>query len=188
MRGPVGWQEDLGEDEEEGDDELMSQSLEFYSDPRDAAALNLPPRLDVFDALSRTEWDTLLFFYGAIACVGGLGVAGYPRALTNRWYGSFGPDVANVALGVASAAIDNIPMTYAVLQTDPLMTTTQWLLLTLTAGVGGSLLSVGSAAGVGLMGVHSRCYTFRSHLKWTPAVALGYLASVIVHLIVNGFE
>ena len=144
--------------------------------------------LDIFKRLEQTEWDTLIFFYGVIMCVGGLGVMGYLSALSTFMYGNFGPNVANVVLGALSAVIDNIPMTYAVLQTDPLMTTTQWLLLTLTAGVGGSLLSVGSAAGVGLMGVNSRCYTFRSHLKWTPAVALGYLASVIVHLIVNGFE
>jgi len=144
--------------------------------------------LDIFKRLEQTEWDTLIFFYGVIMCVGGLGVMGYLSALSTFMYGNFGPNVANVALGALSAVIDNIPMTYAVLQTDPLMTTTQWLLLTLTAGVGGSLLSVGSAAGVGLMGVNSRRYTFRSHLRWTPAVALGYLASVVVHLAVNGFE
>jgi Na+/H+ antiporter NhaD/arsenite permease-like protein len=140
----------------------------------------------VFDALSRTEWDTLLFFYGAIACVGGLGVAGYLHALTNRWYGSFGPDVANVALGVASAAIDNIPMTYAVLSADPEMSASQWSLLTLCAGCGGSMLSVGSAAGVGLMGVVPGAYTFRAHLRWTPAVAAGFFASVLVHALVVG--
>ena len=144
--------------------------------------------LDIFKRLEQTEWDTLIFFYGVIMCVGGLGVMGYLSALSTFMYGNFGPNIANVALGALSAVIDNIPMTYAVLQTDPLMTTTQWLLLTLTAGVGGSLLSVGSAAGVGLMGVNSRRYTFRSHLRWTPAVALGYLASVVVHLAVNGFE
>lgn len=152
---------------------------------------NVPRRdhaLDIFKRLEQTEWDTLIFFYGVIMCVGGLGVMGYLSALSTFMYGNFGPNVANVALGALSAVIDNIPMTYAVLQTDPLMTTTQWLLLTLTAGVGGSLLSVGSAAGVGLMGVNSRRYTFRSHLRWTPAVALGYLASVVVHLAVNGFE
>jgi Na+/H+ antiporter NhaD/arsenite permease-like protein len=41
---------------------------------------------------------------------------------------------------------------YAVLETDPTMSSNQWLLVTLTAGVGGSILSIGSAAGVGLMG------------------------------------
>jgi len=58
--------------------------------------------------------------------------------------------------------------------------------VTLTAGVGGSLLSIGSAAGVGLMGQARGAYTFFGHLKWTPAIALGYFASIGVHLWING--
>ena len=55
----------------------------------------------------------------------------------------------------------------------------QWLLITLTAGVGGSLLSVGSAAGVAVMGVDRKNYTFLSHMKWSWAIALGYAASIM---------
>jgi Na+/H+ antiporter NhaD/arsenite permease-like protein len=62
----------------------------------------------------------------------------------------------------------------------------QWLLVTLTAGVGGSLLAVGSAAGVGLMGQAKGIYTFTSHLKWTPAIALGYAGSIVAHFLING--
>jgi Na+/H+ antiporter NhaD/arsenite permease-like protein len=65
---------------------------------------------------------------------------------------------------------------------DPPMDHGQWLLITLTAGVGGSMLSVGSAAGVALMGVSQGKYTFFGHLRWTWAVALGYIASIAVHL------
>ena len=54
--------------------------------------------------------------------------------------------------------------------------------MTLTAGVGGSLLSIGSAAGVALMGTARGKYTFGAHLKWTPAIALGYGASILVLL------
>jgi len=61
----------------------------------------------------------------------------------------------------------------------------QWLLITLTCGVGGSMLSVGSAAGVALMGVSKGHYTFFSHLRWTWAVALGYAAAIAVHLYWN---
>ena len=61
----------------------------------------------------------------------------------------------------------------------------QWLLVTLTAGVGGSLLSIGSAAGVALMGQARGHYTFFGHLKWTWAVALGYAASIGTHFWVN---
>lgn len=61
----------------------------------------------------------------------------------------------------------------------------QWLLITLTAGTGGSLLSIGSAAGVALMGQARGYYTFASHLKWTPVIALGYIASILLHLWLN---
>jgi Na+/H+ antiporter NhaD/arsenite permease-like protein len=67
----------------------------------------------------------------------------------------------------------------------PHMDEFQWLLVTLTAGVGGSLLSVGSAAGVAVMGQARGIYTFFAHLKWTWAIALGYAASIWVHLLVN---
>jgi Na+/H+ antiporter NhaD/arsenite permease-like protein len=68
---------------------------------------------------------------------------------------------------------------------NPPMDHGQWLLITLTAGVGGSLLSVGSAAGVALMGASRGQYTFFSHLTWSWAVALGYVASVWLHLLLN---
>ena len=54
------------------------------------------------------------------------------------------------------------------------------------AGVGGSMLSVGSAAGVALMGQARGSYTFFRHLKWTPIIAVGYAASIWVHLLING--
>jgi Na+/H+ antiporter NhaD/arsenite permease-like protein len=74
---------------------------------------------------------------------------------------------------------------FAVLTMNPDMDATQWLLVTLTAGVGGSLLSIGSAAGVALMGQARGYYTFFAHLKWTWAIALGYAASIAVHLMIN---
>jgi len=68
---------------------------------------------------------------------------------------------------------------------DPSMPLGQWLLVTLTAGVGGSLLSIGSAAGVALMGTARGTYTFGAHLKWAPVVALGYAASIYAHIFIN---
>jgi Na+/H+ antiporter NhaD/arsenite permease-like protein len=59
------------------------------------------------------------------------------------------------------------------------------LLVTLTAGVGGSLLSIGSAAGVAVMGSARGSYTFLSHLKWSWAIALGYVCSIAVHFWIN---
>ncbi|MCA9360588.1 sodium:proton antiporter NhaD, partial [Candidatus Kaiserbacteria bacterium] len=85
-----------------------------------------------------------------------------------------------------SAIVDNIPVMFAVLTMNPDMSAGQWLLVTLTAGVGGSLLSIGSAAGVALMGGRARGkYTFFGHLKWTPVIALGYVASILVHYYLN---
>jgi Na+/H+ antiporter NhaD/arsenite permease-like protein len=77
----------------------------------------------------------------------------------------------------------------AVLEMNPSMDMQQWLLVTLTAGVGGSMLSIGSAAGIALMGQARGQYTFFSHLRWTPAIALGYALSIWLHLVINsGFE
>jgi Na+/H+ antiporter NhaD/arsenite permease-like protein len=74
---------------------------------------------------------------------------------------------------------------FAVLSMNPDMSTGQWLLVTLTAGVGGSLLSIGSAAGVALTGQARGMYTFFGHLRWTPVIALGYAASIMVHMWIN---
>lgn len=140
---------------------------------------------DSFDALRELEWDTLLFFYGILLCVGGLGAMGYLALLSNALYGDVGPTGANIAIGALSAVVDNIPLTFAVLSMKPVMDHGQWLLLTLTAGTGGSLLSIGSAAGVALMGIAQGGYTFTSHLRWAWAVALGYAAGIWAHLVVN---
>ncbi|KPH64944.1 sodium:proton antiporter [Pseudoalteromonas porphyrae] len=140
---------------------------------------------DVFSKVSRAEWDTLLFFYGIVMCVGGLGFLGYLNLMSEMLYGSWSTTTANVFLGVISAVIDNIPVMFAVLSMEPDMSHGQWLLITLTAGVGGSLLSIGSAAGVALMGQARGYYTFFGHLKWTPVIALGYGASIMVHLWLN---
>jgi len=140
---------------------------------------------DVFSPVARAEWDTLLFFYGVVLCVGGLGFLGYLGMVSELMYAGWGATTANVAVGLLSAVVDNIPVMFAVLTMNPDMPTGEWLLVTLTAGVGGSLLSIGSAAGVALMGQARGKYTFFGHLKWTPAIAAGYAASILVHLYVN---
>ena len=140
---------------------------------------------DIYHRLARSEWDTLLFFYGVVLCVGGLGFLGYLSLASTIMYVDMGPTYANIAVGVISAIVDNIPVMFAVLSMNPQMELGQWLLVTLTAGVGGSLLSIGSAAGVALMGQARGMYTFFSHLRWTPVIALGYAASIAVHMWIN---
>jgi Na+/H+ antiporter NhaD/arsenite permease-like protein len=141
--------------------------------------------LDSFRELRRVEWDTLLFFFGIIFAVAGLGVAGYLALLSNYLYVDLGPTVANIAIGVLGAAFDNIPLMFAVLTMDPDMSSGQWMLVTLSTGVGGSLVSIGTAAGVALMGLVRNHYTFINHLRWTWAIALGYGASIATHLWIN---
>jgi PAS domain S-box-containing protein len=140
---------------------------------------------DIMQRVARAEWDTLLFFYGVILCVGGLGQFGYLALISQLMYADFGPTIANSMVGVLSAILDNIPVMFAVLSMDPDMSLGQWQLVTLTAGVGGSMLAIGSAAGVALMGTARGVYTFGAHLKWTPVIAAGYVASIFVHLILN---
>ena len=149
------------------------------------AEMGSPVAFDVFSTVARAEWDTLLFFYGVVLCVGGLGFLGYLGLASELMYTGWGATSANVAIGLLSAIVDNIPVMFAVLTMNPDMSTGQWLLVTLTAGVGGSLLSIGSAAGVALMGQARGKYTFFGHLRWTPAIAAGYAASIVVHMAVN---
>lgn len=145
---------------------------------------------DVFISVKRAEWDTLFFFYGVILCVGGLGALGYLATIAQVMYVDLGATWANVLVGVLSAIVDNIPVMFAVLSmeagTGLNMDLDQWLLVTLTAGVGGSMLSIGSAAGVALMGQARGYYTFFGHLKWAWAIALGYAASIVVHILMSG--
>ncbi|MDP3961757.1 MAG: sodium:proton antiporter NhaD [Pseudorhodobacter sp.] len=141
--------------------------------------------LDSFTQVQRVEWDTLLFFFGIIFAVGGLGVLGYLSLASEVLYVGMGDTYANVIIGALSAVVDNIPLMFAVLTMDPAMSDGQWLLITLTTGTGGSLLAIGSAAGVALMGQARGQYTFMSHLKWSWAVALGYGASIGAHMVIN---
>ena len=178
--------------------------------------------------LAKIDWDTLLFFYGVIVSVGGLGVMGYLSALANFAFNELGPvsappfslshrhrirhrsailltlfpfpspphpllpfwteqKPANILVGGLSALIDNIPVLYSVLVANPSMPRADWMLLTLTSGCGGSILSFGSAAGVGLSGQEPKHYNFHSHPNWSWAIIFGYVGSIIAHSILNGF-
>ena len=172
---------------------LQKRDDVFYRDPDESgpgdSALNLEARAsasyDIYRNLQKAEWDTLMFFYGIILCVGGLGAFGYLALASEFTYGYLGATTANILVGFTSALIDNIPVMFAVLEMHPDMNLGQWLLVTLTAGVGGSILSIGSAAGVAVMGQCRGIYTFFSHLKWSWAVVAGYAASIAVHFLLN---
>ena len=153
--------------------------------PLPAGAKPATKPFDIFISMKRVEWDTLMFFYGVILCVGGLGALGYLAVLSNASYAALGPSVTNILVGICFSAGRQHPGHVRGAQHRPDMSQGQWLLVTLTAGVGGSLLSIGSAAGVALMGQARGVYTFFAHLKWTWAIALGYAASIWVHFVLN---
>ncbi|HEY5775187.1 MAG TPA: sodium:proton antiporter NhaD [Xanthomonadales bacterium] len=163
---------------------LMGTALSLDSKPAEEPE-KARPVYDIYRNLQRAEWDSLMFFYGIIMCVGGLGAFGYLAIGSELIYGGLGPTTANILVGIASAIVDNIPVMFAVLEMYPDMSQGQWLLVTLTAGVGGSMLSIGSAAGVAVMGQARGIYTFFTHLKWAWAVVLGYAASIATHMWLN---
>ena len=167
------------------DQDLGEIGLEIEESAPSARAKAEDKAFNIFKSLERAEWDTLMFFYGIVLCVGGLGTLGYLALGSQLMYGDLGPTIANILVGVLSAILDNIPIMFAVLSVLPEMDHGQWLLVTLTAGVGGSMLSIGSAAGVAVMGQARGTYTFFAHLKWSWAIALGYAASIWVHFLVN---
>ena len=166
----------------------------YISGPKVISREGTDQPFGVFKQIAQAEWDTLLFFYGVIMCVSGLSYIGYLGLLSDSLYYGISSNpvisftIANSLMGILSALIDNIPVMFSILQmhTTESMVLSQWLLITLTTGVGGSLLSIGSAPGVALMGQARGVYTFYSHLKWAPAIFLGYIASIIVHLLIWG--
>ncbi|MEJ2468727.1 MAG: sodium:proton antiporter NhaD, partial [Campylobacterales bacterium] len=93
-------------------------------------------------------------------------------------YGIVGPTVSNIGVGFLSAIVDNVPVMSAILKASPEMGLDQWMLVTMTAGIGGSLISFGSAAGVGVMGRLRGIYTFGAHMKYSWTILLGYILSL----------
>ena len=140
---------------------------------------------DVFRRISKAEWDTLFFLYGMALSVGGLAYLGWLALAGDLMYVQWGPDVANLLVGLYSAAVENVPTMFAVLAMQPEMALGDWLTATLTIGIGGSLLSIGSAAGIVLMGQSRGHYSFLRHLRWTPAVAAGFAVSLATHYLLN---
>ncbi|MCF7986003.1 MAG: sodium:proton antiporter NhaD [Methylovulum sp.] len=140
---------------------------------------------DIFKNVGNIDWDTLLFFYGAMMIIGAIGFVGYLDAIAQFLFGQINPTLANTLIGLSSAFVDNGTLMFAVLNMHPNLPAGQWLLLTLTLGVGGSLLAIGSAPGVGMLGHIKGYYTFTAHLRWFPVILLGYFASIAVHFWIN---
>ncbi len=140
---------------------------------------------DIFASIARSEWDTLVFLYGIAMSVGGLAYLGYLDLASDLLYGQLGATTANISLGLLSSILADIPVMYGVLHMAPDMPYAQWLLITLAVGTGSSLLSISSIAGVAMMGQVRDHYTFFYHLRWTPAILLGYICGIGVYLLLS---
>ncbi len=137
--------------------------------------------LDIFDQMSKVENNTLLFFFGILASVGALYFLGWLQLAAQVYDPAVaGPTISNIGVGFLSAIVDNVPVMSAVIKANPTMGLDQWMLVTLTAGVGGSMISFGSAAGVGVMGKLHGIYTFGAHMKYAWTIVIGYFASIAV--------
>ena len=132
---------------------------------------------DIFVNMKKIENDTLLFFFGILSAVGALHYVGFLNYIHDL-YGIIGPTASNIGVGFLSAIVDNVPVMSAILKASPEMGIDQWLLVTMTAGIGGSLISFGSAAGVGVMGRLRGIYTFGSHMKYAWTILVGYFLSL----------
>jgi len=134
---------------------------------------------DVFVNMKHVENDTLLFFFGILSAIGALHFLGFLHYIV-KLYDTIGSTAGNIGIGFISAIIDNVPIMSAILKANPTMNLDQWLLVTLTAGIGGSLISFGSAAGVGVMGRMKGIYTFASHMKYAWMILVGYVVSILI--------
>jgi Na+/H+ antiporter NhaD/arsenite permease-like protein len=139
---------------------------------------------DIFKNIGNIDWDTLLFFYGAMMIIGAVGFVGYLDAIAHFLFGDMDITLANVMIGLSSAFVDNGTLMFAVLSMHPNIPNNEWLQLTLTLGVGGSLLAIGSATGVGLLG-QVKAYTFEAHLRWFPVILLSYFLSVATQIFIS---
>jgi Na+/H+ antiporter NhaD/arsenite permease-like protein len=142
-------------------------------------------------ALSRIELSSILFFLGILMAVAALetvnvnGVGSLRYAAESMEKAIPNKDIVVILLGVFSAVIDNVPLVAATMgmYTEPL-DAKLWHFIAYAAGTGGSMLIIGSAAGVAAMGMEK--INFIWYLKkFTWIAALGYLAGCIVFLILE---
>jgi Na+/H+ antiporter NhaD/arsenite permease-like protein len=136
----------------------------------------------MLEYVRQIEFDTLLFFLGILLLVGMLKEIGVLQVVT-QVYTEFAPMYSNYVAGIASALLDNVPLTAALLKAEPILNSAQWLGLTYAVGVGGSLLVIGSAAGIIAMSKVKEM-TFMSYCRYIPvlliAYTLGYALTIVL--------
>ncbi|CAM4330108.1 sodium:proton antiporter NhaD [Pseudoalteromonas ostreae] len=135
----------------------------------------------IIDYIREIEYDTLLFFVGVLLLVGALKEVGMLTKFTHL-YELMPAQYANYLMGILSAAVDNVPLTAALLKAEIVMSPQQWLSFTYATGVGGSMLIIGSAAGIIAMS-KVKALTFMSYLRMSVylliAYTVGYMGSYL---------
>jgi Na+/H+ antiporter NhaD/arsenite permease-like protein len=135
------------------------------------------------------DFPSLLFFCGILLAVAALESAGILHALA-RLLEAHVPNVETIAtiIGLASAVVDNVPLVAASMGMYSMeafpIDHTLWLLIAYCAGTGGSILIIGSAAGVVYMGIEKVTFTWFLRRASLPAL-LGYLAGIGAYLVLN---
>jgi len=147
---------------------IMFLVSRFMSDDSD-----LDPILEYIRVI---EFETLLFFLGILLLVGMLKEIHALDSLV-AIYDVLPPMYANYLMGIFSAVIDNVPLTAALLKAGIVMSPAEWMGLTYAVGVGGSLLVIGSAAGIVAMS-KIEGLTFAAYMRYAlhllAAYTLGY--------------
>lgn len=129
-------------------------------------------REGLLDYIRVIEYDTLLFFLGILLMVGMLKEIGVLHSLVGI-YEVMPTTAANYVMGLLSSLVDNVPLTAAMLKANIVMTPGQWLSLTYSVGVGGSLLVIGSAAGIVAMS-KVEAVTFGSFARYSLFLLIAY--------------
>ncbi len=142
----------------------------------------------IMDYIRLIEFDTLMFFLGVLLVVGSLQQI---QALSGVAviYERIPDTAANYIMGALSAVVDNVPLTAALLKSDITMAPSQWLVLTYAVGVGGSLLVIGSAAGIVAMS-KVQGLSFGAYLRFMgqllAAYTVGFGGSYLVGTVILG--
>ena len=137
--------------------------------------------IHLLEYVRQIQFDTLMFFLGILLIVGALKEVGVLVWVTEFYLG-VNPDVSSFAMGVLSSILDNVPLTAALLKANPTLTNAQWLALTYSVGVGGSLLVIGSAAGIVAMS-KVRELTFMQYARFIPQLLVAYTAGYVATLL-----
>lgn len=145
----------------------------------------------VTDLLSRIDISTILFFLGILMAVAALEEVGVLTTLGHGLNTAFNGNnyLITGIIGVMSSIVDNVPLVAGCMGMYPIAPTGDmavdgvfWQLLAYCAGVGGSMLIIGSAAGVVVMGLEKISFGwYLKHVSW--AAALGYLGGILYYFV-----